>query len=75
MSSRTARRPFPAYYAPVTFNIVNPVGGGVTLLSIGSLNMSQIVQNSTQGGYGYGNLILTGNGNFSVTTLFNGGSA
>ena len=66
-------------YAPVTFNIVNPVGGGFTLLSIGSLNISSIVDVNTTSpfsvGYGEGNLILTGNGNFNVTTaLTTGGS-
>ena len=59
-----------SYTAPVTFNIVNPAGGGVTLLSIGTLNLGESVgvQSSPPYGAGHGSLILTGNGNFAVTT-------
>ena len=64
----------PSNAAPVTFDIVNPVGGGTTLLSIGTLNMSNFLNDGTVGGNGYGDLVLLGNGNFSVTTAFTGGS-
>ena len=67
--------PYPSYYAPVTFNIQNPDGTGVTLLSIGTLNLSNQIVNGTNIGYGYGNLVLTGNGNFSVTSGLTGGTS
>ena len=67
--------PYPSYYAPVTFNIQNPDGTGVTLLSIGTLNLSNQIVNGTNIGYGYGNLVLTGNGNFSVTSGLTGGAS
>ena len=64
-----------SYNAPFNITINNPTGGGTTLLSIGTLNLSNVITNGTNGGGGYGDLVLSGNGNFSVTSGLTGGAS